>query len=156
MAEPRWDTDERGTGIGDAAALAPGAHELLAALSEPGWVAEDPDAHLLPHLRQACERLPLELDHVRSEEAGAYLVSLRLTGARGDVRAAREAAFGLIGAIAESATYVRQRRNGAGDVDRAEPGDDVLFEVATGMLAPDTAFASHGHVLALRIRGVFG
>lgn len=156
MAEPRWDIDERGAGIGDASALAPGARELLDALTETGWVAEDPDAHLLPHLHRACEALPLELDQVATDEAGAYLVSLRWTGACGDARAAREAAFGLIGSIAESATYVRQRRSGAGDVDRAEPGDDVLFEAATGMLGADTAFASHGHVLALRIRGVFG
>jgi hypothetical protein len=29
--------------------------QLLEALSVPGWVAEEPDVHLLPHLRRACD-----------------------------------------------------------------------------------------------------
>jgi hypothetical protein len=67
----------------------------------------------------------------------------------------RAAAFALIGAVAESATYVRQRRMAADgssppDVD-LPGGGEVLFEVATGMLEPDTSFAAHGHVLLLRV-----
>lgn len=50
----RWDLDARGRGIGDGPRLVPGARELLDALARPDWVAEDPDAHLLPHLRRWC------------------------------------------------------------------------------------------------------
>jgi hypothetical protein len=50
----RWDGDERGHGVTDGAALAPGVQRLLTATTQPDWVAEDPDAHLLPHLRRAC------------------------------------------------------------------------------------------------------
>ena len=59
----RWDTDDRGTGVGDARALLPEARRLLAAMDADGWVAEEPEAHLLPHLHRACadEALPLEL-----------------------------------------------------------------------------------------------
>jgi hypothetical protein len=56
MTSFRWDDDERGQGVGDGRRLEPGAGELLEALREPGWVAEDGDDHLLPHLRRACER----------------------------------------------------------------------------------------------------
>jgi hypothetical protein len=53
---PRWDSDERGDGVADATALVPGAEELLDAMRRPRWVAEEPEAHLLPHLVQACAR----------------------------------------------------------------------------------------------------
>jgi hypothetical protein len=52
----RWDIDERGRGVADARHFADGARELVDAMVEEDWVAEDPDAHLLPHIRRACER----------------------------------------------------------------------------------------------------
>jgi hypothetical protein len=46
--------------------------------------------------------------------------------------------------VAETASYVRQRR-----------GEGLLtFEVATGIVGDDASFATHGHVLFLRISGV--
>jgi hypothetical protein len=51
----RWDIDERGRGVADASQFAQGAGELVDAMREPNWVAEEPEAHLLPHLRRACE-----------------------------------------------------------------------------------------------------
>src|SRR5687768_1478367 len=51
----RWDTDERGRGVADGGWIAPDVRRLLDTLAEPGWVAEDPDIHLLPHLRRACQ-----------------------------------------------------------------------------------------------------
>jgi hypothetical protein len=62
------------------------------------------------------------------------------------VGAARAAVFAALGSIAESATYVRQRR----------AGDFLEFEVVTGLLARDTTFASHGHTLRLVVDGVSG
>ena len=40
------------------------------------WVAEDPEAHLLPHLEAACEELPLELRSTRSRDDGTFEVDL--------------------------------------------------------------------------------
>jgi hypothetical protein len=54
-AERRWDNDTRGRGVADGGWIAPGVRRLLGALAEADWVAEDPDVHLLPHLRRACE-----------------------------------------------------------------------------------------------------
>jgi len=145
--ERRWDIDERGRGIGDGTRMAPGARDLVAALELPDWVAEEPEAHLLPHLERACavQGSPLELESAEALPDAAYELRLRWLGRRGDLRAARAAAFALIGVIAESATYVRQR----------DPvGDELLFEVATGMLDEDTEFATHGHTLLLRVTGI--
>ena len=144
MAERRrWDTDERGHGVADGRRLEPGAAELTAALREPDWVAEEPEAHLLPNLRRACERgtVGLRLDGTRTEPDGTFVVELHWPGPQGDVRALQGAVYALIGEVAESATYVRQRRD----------PDATVYEVGTGMLAPDTSFAPHGHVLVLRV-----
>ena len=126
-------------------------------MSLPGWVAEDPDAHLLPHLEGACAAgsLPLELLEAGVDADAAYRVRLRWLGGHHDLSALRAAAFTLIGSVAESASYVRQRRpsangGGPGDVDDTRPGE-VVFEVATGMLEGDTTFAGHGHVLLLHV-----
>ena len=144
MAERRrWDTDDRGRGVGDGRRLEPGAADLLDALREPDWVAEQPEVHLLPHLRRACESggAGLRLDDAHSEPDGAFVVELHWPGPRGDLRALRVAAYSLIGEVAESATYIHQRQE----------ADAIVFEVGTGMLAADTDFAPHGHVLVLRV-----
>src|SRR5919201_2352580 len=51
----RWDGDDRGRGIGDAAQLVPGASELVAAFTKPAWVAEQPEIHLRPHVEGWCQ-----------------------------------------------------------------------------------------------------
>lgn len=142
--ERRWDDDERGHGIGDGSSLAPGARELVDALEQPDWVAEEPDEYLLPHLQRACASAgsPLELEATEALPGGGYDVRLRWHGAEGNASAARAAVFCLIGVVAESTTYVRQR---AGE-------GELLFEVGTGMLESDTSFAPHGHTLLLRVR----
>ena len=144
----RWDGDERGRGVADAGRLEPGARELLGALSESDWVAEQPEAHLLPHLERGTSR-PESLFSIvdaRIEGDGALVVDLSWLGRPHDLRSVRSAAFTLIGEIAESATYVRQR----------QVEGSLTFEVATGLLGPDTEFAPHGHVLILRITDPFG
>ena len=157
--ERRWDDDEQGIGVADGRRVEAGASELLAALREPGWVAEHGDDHLLPHLRRACERgaVPLRLEGSSTDSDGAFVVELRWLGRPEDVRAVRSAVYSLIGEVAESATYIRQRRDQpVGDVDQPIGGDSLFYEVATGMLRPDTRFAPHGHVLVLRVNGAFG
>ena len=146
----RWDDDERGHGISDAAQLLPGARELVAAFSQSDWVAEQPEIHLRPHVEAWCqrdERLALIEDD--TDDTGAYILGLEWRGANRSVGEARAAVFSLIGSFAESATYVRQLRvNG----DRSTI--KLRFEVGTGELAPDARFAPHGHVVVIDVAGV--
>jgi hypothetical protein len=55
MDDRRWDIDERGSGVGPGDAFSPIVEELAGALSRSGWLTEEPEVHLLPHLRAACE-----------------------------------------------------------------------------------------------------
>lgn len=144
----RWEGDTRGRGVADARHLAPGASELVDAFREDGWVAEQPDDHLLPHIEAWCERDGrLVLRRAYADERGAYVVDVRCkdAGRRGEVRAA---VFALIGQFAESATYVRQRR-----LQRDERPAGLRFEVGTGELAPDSQFAPHGHAVVIEVTG---
>lgn len=146
----RWDDDERGHGVTDAAQLLPGARELVAAFSESDWVAEEPEVHLRPHVEAWCqrdERLALIGD--KTDDTGAYILDLEWRGANGSVGEARAAVFSLIGSFAESATYVRQRRV-SGDGSTV----DLRFEVGTGELARDARFTPHGHVVVIDLAGV--
>jgi hypothetical protein len=137
----RWEGDERGRGIADAAGFAPGATELVDAMRADGWVAEDPDAHLRPHLERACQSLPLELRATRLSSDGTYDVELAWQGDDYGPGAVRAAVFALAGSVAETASYVRQRR------------DDgvLLFELVTGIIGDDARFAPHGHAVRFRI-----
>ena len=146
----RWDDDERGRGIGDAAQLLPGARELVAAFSQSDWVAEQPEIHLRPHVESWCqrdERLALIGDRI--DDIDAYILELEWRSSNRSIGEARAAVFSLIGSFAESATYVRQRRvNGDGSTTK------IRFEVGTGELAPDARFAPHGHVVVIDVAGV--
>jgi hypothetical protein len=135
---------ERGRGVADATAFAAGIEELVDATRAEGWVAEEPDAHLQPHLERTVASTPLELEGIATAADGTFELQLTWPSAAGTIRALIAAAYAVLGSIAESATYVRQRGGGGDEV--------VVFEVVTGMLAPDTRFAPHGHTLRLRVR----
>jgi len=140
----RWEGDERGEGAGDASRLKPGAEELLEWMSAPGWVAEQPEVHLSPHLREWLEHHDVfELENTSVDATGEYVLELSWQGRLGDLRGLRAAVFELLGSVAESATYVRQRRQ----------GDRMVFEAATGTGGADSPFAPHGHVIVLDVRG---
>jgi hypothetical protein len=148
----RWDGDDRGQGIGDAAQLVSGASELVAAFREPAWVAEQPELHLLPHIEAWCERDGrLALTSAHTNDADAYVLDVEWRDATGSVGAARAAVFSLIGSFAESATYVRQRRVA---VDGDGSAMKLQFEVGTGELAPDARFEPHGHVVLINVANV--
>jgi hypothetical protein len=149
----RWEEDNRGRGVADAAQLLPGLHQLVEACGEADWVAEQPEAHLLPHIRRWCDAdARLTLSSAEVDDHGGYVVELTWNGERGCLGAARAAVFELLGQIAESATYVRQSRPGAMDGCAGADGP-VRFEVGTGMLATDTPFAPHGHVVYFDVYG---
>jgi hypothetical protein len=141
----RWDPDERGIGVADARAHLARLDALRAAADADGWVAEEPEAHLLPHIvRHVADGAPFALQEATTGSDGTFVVVVRWTGpidpGRGTVR---RAAYGLIGVIAESTTAI---------VQTDDQGRQV-FEVVTGMLADQSQFASHGHTLRLVIEG---
>ena len=144
MSGFRWDGDERGEGVGDATAYAAGALELVDAMRRPNWVAEEPEAHLLPHVEQACRDLPFEIESTGTPGDSSFDIRLRWTGETGGVGHVRAAVFALVGSFAESATYVRQRRPAQAD-DGA-----LVYEVVTGSLG-DASFAPHGHSVRITV-----
>jgi len=146
MTEYRWEDDERGDGVADAREFVEGAEELLAAMRRPNWVAEQPELHLLPHLEQACESLPLQILDARSSGDGAYEVQLRWTQGQAGVGAIRASIFTLLGAIAEPSSYIRQRRTESAP---ASP-ETLTFEVVTGIV-DEAPFKPHGHTLRLSV-----
>ena len=140
----RWDPDERGIGVADARAHLERLDALRAAAAEDGWVAEEPELHLLPHIvRHLADGAPFSLEGAATDPDGTFVVVVRWTGpvdaGRGNVRTA---AYALIAVIAESTTAITQNDDGQGR---------QVFEVVTGMLADQTRFASHGHTLRLVI-----
>ena len=136
----RWEGDERGAGTRDGRAFAPGVEAFKNAMLAEGWVAEDPHIHLLPqilaHFEGPSGPLRLRTSHV---SAGSLVVELE---APEEVRPAeiRRAVFGVVGAIAETATFVREiRTEGAAGIR--------IFELSTGSLDGDSPFAGHGHIV---------
>jgi hypothetical protein len=141
----RWDTDERGRGIASGEAFAGNLRDLADLMADPGWVAEDPEAHLLPHVQAACD-VPgsdLRLDRAWSDRE---ILIVELTSMTPDpsIGHLRRAALTIVAAFAEGSTHVRQRR--AGEV--------LEFEIATGTAPNDGSFAPHGHLVRLRIHRI--
>jgi hypothetical protein len=136
---PRWDIDTRYEGIADASAMTHDVERLLDVMRRPNWVTEDPDAHLLPHLRRTCaaDGSPWTLLADRLEADGVYVVELRHADPEsGDV--GRDA-IRLLSVIAEHVFSVRT-------VDAA------TYDCVTGMLDGDGEFASHGHLIRLVVQ----
>jgi hypothetical protein len=81
----RWDGDTRGRGVADATAFVDGAAELVASMRTPEWVAEEPESHLLPHLRDAAEGGPLSFEAARTLDEGTFEVALTWTGEKAGI-----------------------------------------------------------------------
>jgi hypothetical protein len=131
----RCDRDTRGRGVGDARSALPAVERLAEAMTIDGWVAEEPEAHLVPHLETAAEALGLQII-LKGLIDEAFELQIAGDGrSQGELRAAP---INLAGSIAETSTHVRQIADGA-------------FEVVTGILPGDNpAFATHGHLLRIR------
>lgn len=131
----RWDIDERQTGIADGTAMDPQVESLMAGMRRDGWVTEEPEVHLLPHLKKACgETWRIVGDRLLDD--GVYEVTLA-TGEELSGVALHRAAIGLLSAIAEPVFFVRQ----------SEPR---VFDCVTGVLDGDPpGFKSHGHLVRL-------
>jgi hypothetical protein len=135
----RWDIDERGRGVADARRLVPDAEMLARFMSEDDWVTEEPDAHLLPHVRRVAAQFPLEETAAEIDREGVLAVSLRWT-ASWDQSAATAAAFALLGSFAEEMTYLRKDE---------KPGR-VVLETVTGVVS-EGGFAPHGHTVRIEL-----
>jgi len=146
VADQRWDGDERGEGVADAGPFVEGASELIAAMGQPNWVAEEPELHLLPHLEHACESLPFEIVAARTSDDGSYVVQLRWTREDAGVGVISASIFTLLGEMAEPSSYIRQRQT------HSTPGSPAVlsFEVVTGIV-DDVPFKPHGHTLRLEV-----
>jgi hypothetical protein len=135
----RWDTDERFTGVGDAREFASAADDLGVLARRPGWVAEEPEAHLVPHLLSAASA-GLRVVATSVGDDGVLNVRAEPAGEKGR-RGLRQQAWVLIGTVAETLSSVREHQD----------GENIVFEVVTG--EPDGGrFASHGHALRLTVR----
>ncbi|GAA0999200.1 hypothetical protein GCM10009555_099910 [Acrocarpospora macrocephala] len=138
MTTRRWDIDERQTGIADGSAMDPQVQSLLDTMKRDGWVTEEPEAHLLPHLRRACgEDWTLTTEQLLDD--GVYEVTLTPTNENKDIKPieVHRTAIRLLSAIAEPVFFVRQ----------SEPG---VFDCVTGVLDGDPpGFRSHGHLVRL-------
>ncbi len=137
---PRWEGDERGSGTRDGRAFAGGVEAFRAAMLLAGWVAEDPQTHLLPQILAYFEGSSGLLRLRRSDVIDDSLV-VELEAPEGSRPAEiRRAVFAVAGSIAESSTFVREIRMDAADQMRT-------FELSTGTLDGDSPFAGHGHTL---------
>jgi hypothetical protein len=139
----RWENDERGRGVASGEAFAGHLDELGHLMADPGWVTEEPEVHLLPHLEAACDEpdSPLHLERAWSDD-GIFVVELMAREPESSIGDLRRAAVALAASIAEESTHIRQRRD----------GDVLEFDIATGTAPSEARFAPHGHLVRLRVR----
>ena len=141
-ARLRWDVDERGIGVAHARRWQPLIAGLADAAGEDGWVAEEPELHLLPHLDRATADGPVAVRRSWTEPDGTFVVELDWVGSAKPTRGAlREVLFGLVGRIAETRTLVHE--------PAAARGREL--EVLTGSIDDDGRFAGHGHMIRFRV-----
>lgn len=136
----RWDTDDRFTGVADALVFADAVQELGQLSRRPGWVAEEPEAHLVPHLQSASVPGVRVLTCDTSGDGVLNVAAEHDPGvSRRDIR---QRAWALLGHIAEPVASVHEHR----------AGDAVVFDVITGMPSEPSPWATHGHTLRLTFR----
>lgn len=109
-------------------------------MHEPDWVAEDPQAHLLPHIERVCAERGWAVTRAAVVDA---VLEVDVSAPPTTVSSSREAAFTLVATFAEASTHVVERS--------PDVGTDVEVFVTTGMLEGDSVFAPHGHTVRIRV-----
>ena len=140
MTSRRWDSDERGRGVADARASLPAIQQLVELADSDNWLAEDPETHLLPGLRERVEVSGLVIESVEVEPDAALRVRLN-SPAKQSRRELRQSVWSILGGVAELATFVRETRS----------ADWISFEVVTGNPRDEGPFATYGHVIRLEV-----
>ena len=135
----RWDTDDRHTGVADASDFAPAIEELAVLARRPGWVNEDPENHLVPHLQEASVPGLRVLGYQPDGNGVLHVTAEYHEGdSRGEIR---RYTWALIATVAELATSVRER----------DDGGTIVFDVVTGIPENAGRFATHGHTIRLTL-----
>lgn len=136
----RWDIDTRFKGIASGQAMAPAVERLLEHLGREGWVTEDPDVHLLPHLQRWCEQPDSRwrLLAARLLDDGVYVVDIAPIAEMSAPDLLIRDVIPLLAQVAETSFAVQQV-------------DENTVECVTGMLDGDGSYAAHGHLIRLRI-----
>jgi hypothetical protein len=124
--------------------IVPNLQRLLTELGRPGWVTDRPEMAFLLPIQAACADAgsPWTFQEVLPS-ADAYIVTVSWHHPGGNLYDLRADVFTLLGTIAESVTFVHQTQTPTA----------VEYRIATGTLAEDGPFASHGHIILLRVRG---
>jgi hypothetical protein len=135
----RWDTDERGRGVASARRAVADLDRLREAMLSSDWVAEDPDLHLLPHVRSLCDDEGWRVHRAAVGADGALELDVEV--AAPSWGAMREAGYRIVGTFAEANTHVVQHELNGG----------MELVVTTGMLEGDGPFAPHGHVVRVAL-----
>lgn len=146
--ERRWDIDERGDGVADAAAAAGRIDALRAHADRPGWVAEEPDIHLWPHLDRAikADDSPWLGARHSIDPDGRFVVELVHAPVADDrARAALQGdVLRLLGLVAEPVTFI--------EIEERQGDDQLVVDVVTGVLDDQSPFKAHGHTIRFRAR----
>ena len=145
MTARRWDDDERGEGVADASQFAEGASELIAAMRRPNWVAEEPGCTFC-HTSDTPARCSRFASWTQTFPMTARTTCSSVGRGTSRVGAIRASIFSLLGSIAESSSYIRQRGTSTND----GPNGMLTFEVVTGMV-DEMPFKPHGHTLRLSV-----
>ena len=140
MTSRRWDADEIGHGGRDARAALPAIEQLALLAGEANWVAEDPEAHLLPGLRRRAETSGLSVDAVDVDSGGTLRVRLSFA-TKLSRREIRESVWSMLGGVAELTSLVTE----------SQSADSITFDVVTGIPPGDGHFATHGHTIRLEV-----
>jgi hypothetical protein len=143
----RWDVDERGDGIADAAAQSTRIDQLRDHAKRPLWIAEQADIHLWPHLERAIAAPGSPWTGVDwSIDAEARLVvDLVHPPVDGDRQRATLQAevLKLLGYVVEGSTYL--------EIEERDDDETLVVDVVTGVLDDQSPFKAHGHTLRLRV-----
>ena len=119
---------------GQAQAASTGA--LTRTLEERGLLVLD--------VAESADGSPLAIETTRTDDDATFEIESRWVGEPGPERwRVRAAAIALLGLIAESTSLIHES---------FDPDGVATYELVTGMLPDDTAFATHGHTLRLRVR----
>ncbi len=131
------------SGLADGSPMVGALEAMSSAMRDPGWVTEEPAAHLGPKLAAWLAQhdqgrwTNVEL----TAEERWLVVSAQWNRRDGRMRDLRADAFALIGSFAEDVAHVVQRRTGG----------VVEFDVATGQ--DRGGFSPHGHLVRFRATG---